>query len=148
MKPFRGFCSLALVLGLALAGAARAQTFPARQRPTGQRQLALLGNDARYARGRDGTEVWITHDVDEPTRMVVRDPGGATLAELRLIDLLPPRTLVEVGPIVVSGLSVTADGREVWLTIIDRDLTEHVPRLLRWRRGDSALTEIEHTHSG
>ncbi len=30
MKPFRGFCSLALVLGLALAGAAHAQTFPAR----------------------------------------------------------------------------------------------------------------------
>ena len=29
-KPFRGFCSLALVLGLALAGAAHAQTFPAR----------------------------------------------------------------------------------------------------------------------
>jgi len=29
-KPFRGFCSLALVLGLALAGAAQAQTFPAR----------------------------------------------------------------------------------------------------------------------
>src|SRR5712692_6730614 len=29
-KPFRGFCSLALVLGLALSGTAHAQTFPAR----------------------------------------------------------------------------------------------------------------------
>jgi hypothetical protein len=45
----------------------------------------------------------------------------------------------------VSGLSVTADGREVWLTVNDRDTTEHVPRLLRWRRGDGGLTELSHT---
>ncbi|HEX7842866.1 MAG TPA: hypothetical protein VF469_35575, partial [Kofleriaceae bacterium] len=121
-----------------------AQTFPVRRRPAGQRQIAALGNDARYARGRDGTEAWITQDVDQPPRLIVRDPGGATLAELRLLDLLPPRTLVDVAPLVVSGLSVTGDGREVWLTIIDRDTTRTVPRLLRWRRGDAALTEIRH----
>ncbi|HMG24517.1 MAG TPA: hypothetical protein VK607_24440 [Kofleriaceae bacterium] len=119
-----------------------AQTFPARRRPDGQRRLATLGNDARYARGRDGTEAWIADDVDQPTRLVVRGPDGAVLAELGLLDVLPPRTLVDAAPLLVSGLSITADGREVWLTMNDRDLTDNVPRLLRWRRGDSGLTEV------
>ena len=121
-----------------------AQRFPVRLRPAGQRALATLGNDARYARGRDGTEAWVADDVDQPPRLVVRDPGGATLAELRLLDLLPPRTLVDAAPLLVSGLSVTADGREVWLTVNDRDAVEHVPRLLRWRRGEGSLTELGH----
>jgi hypothetical protein len=122
-----------------------ARTFPVRARPATQRTLATLGNDARYTRGRDGTEAWVAQDVDLPPRLIVRDPDGKTLAELRLLDLVPPRTLVEADPLLVSGLSITADGREVWLTIIDRATTEHVPRLLRWRRGEDALTELGHT---
>jgi hypothetical protein len=121
-----------------------ARTFPVRERPAGQRTIATLGNDARYARGRDGTEAWVANDVDVPTRLVVRDPDGAVLAELGLVDVVPPRTLVEAEPLVVSGLSVTADGREVWLTVIDLATTVHVPRLLRWRRGESKLTELSH----
>lgn len=121
-----------------------ARTFPVRERPAGQRTLATLGNDARYARGRDGTEAWVANDVDLPTRLVVRDPGGAVLAELGLVDVVPPRTLVQAEPLIVSGLSVTADGREVWLTVIDLDTTVQVPRLLRWRRGESKLTEVSH----
>jgi len=119
-----------------------AQRFPARARPATQRALATLGSDARYARGRDGTEAWVAQDVDAPPRLVVRDPDGKPLADLRLLDLLPPRTLVDADPQLVSGLSVTADGREVWLTMIDRATTAHVPRLLRWRRGDAAVTEL------
>jgi hypothetical protein len=122
-----------------------AQTFPVRARPAAQRTIATLGTDARYARGRDGTEAWVSEDVDQPPRLVVRDPGGATLAEIPLIEVVPPRTLVDASPLLVSGLSVTADGREVWLTVDDRDITEHVPRLLRWRRGDGGLTELSHT---
>jgi len=122
-----------------------AKMFPVRQRPAGQRLLATLGNDARYARGRDGTEAWVAYHVDEPPRLVVRAPDGATLAELSLLDIVPPRTLISASPLLVSGLSVTADGREVWLTVNDRDTVEHVPRLLRWRRGDERLTELTHT---
>jgi hypothetical protein len=120
------------------------RTFPARARPAGQRALAALGNDARYARGRDGTEAWVANDVDAPSRLVVRGPDGAVLAELGLIDVVPPRTLVQAEPLLVSGLSVTADGREVWLTVIDLATTNQVPRLLRWRRGESKLTEVSH----
>ncbi|MEO7731738.1 MAG: hypothetical protein ABIY55_12250 [Kofleriaceae bacterium] len=119
-----------------------ARTFPVRARPAAQRTLATLGNDARYTRGRDGTEAWVAQDVDLPPRLIVRDPDGKTLADLRLLDMLPPRTLVEAEPVLVSGLSITADGREVWLTMIDRATTEHVTRLLRWRRGERSLTEL------
>ncbi len=121
-----------------------ARTFPVRQRPAGQRTIATLGNDARYARGRDGTEAWVADDVDVPPRLVVRDPRGAILADIGLVGVLPPRTLVQADPLLVSGLSVTADGREVWLTIIDLGATYQVPRLLRWRRGDAQLTEVSH----
>jgi hypothetical protein len=121
-----------------------ARTFPVRERPAAQRALATLGNDARYARGRDGTEAWVASDLDAPTRLIVRDPAGATLVELGLVDVVPPRTLAQAEPLVVSGLSVTADGREVWLTVIDLDATYQVPRLLRWRRGESRLTELGH----
>jgi hypothetical protein len=122
-----------------------ARTFPVRARPATQRRLATLGNDARYARGRDGTEAWVTQDVDVPPRLVVRDPDGRTVASVRLLDMIPPRTLVDADPLLVSGFSITADGREVWLTIIDRATTAHVPRLLRWRRGEDAVTELSHT---
>ncbi|HEX2686791.1 MAG TPA: hypothetical protein VHN14_09235, partial [Kofleriaceae bacterium] len=121
-----------------------AQTFPVRQRPAAQHAIATLGNDARYARGRDGTEAWVAGDVDVPPHLVVRDPGGGLLAELGLIGVLPPRTLVQADPLLVSGLSVTGDGREVWLTVIDLAATYQVPRLLRWRRGDRQLTEVSH----
>jgi len=122
-----------------------AATFPVRQRPVAQRTVATLGNDARYARGRDGTEAWVAEDVDAPPRLVVRDPGGAVLADLGLVGVVPPRTLAQASPQLVSGLSVTADGREVWLTMIDAGATYQVPRLLRWRRGEPALTELNHT---
>ena len=122
-----------------------ATMFPVRQRPAAQRTVAAPGNDARYARGRDGTEAWVAEDVDVPPRLVVRDPGGAVVAEIGLVGVVPPRILAQAGPQLVSGLSVTADGREVWLTMIDAGATYQVPRLLRWRRGDRALTEMSRT---
>ena len=119
-----------------------AQTFPVRHRPPQQRALATIGNDARYARGRDGTEAWVAEDVDVPTRIVVRDASGSTLLEEPLVEILPRRTLVQGDPLLVSGLSVTADGREVWLTVIDQGATFQTPRLLRWRRGERGLTQV------
>lgn len=117
-------------------------TFPVRDRPAGQLRLVRLGDDARYARGRDGTEAWVASDVDAPDHLVVRAPDGSTLADLSLVDVAPPRTLVIADPLMVSGLSVTADGREVWLTAIDLGSTFQVTRLLRWRRGERRLTEV------
>jgi hypothetical protein len=121
------------------------RTFPVRARPATQRVLATLGNDARYARGRDGTEAWIADDVDVPTRLTVRDASGATLLDTNLVEIIPPRTLMQASPLYVSGLSITADGREVWMTALDTAATYQVPRLLRWRRGERGLTEVTHT---
>jgi len=116
-------------------------TFPARARPPTQRVLDKLGNDARYARGRDGTEAWVTEDVDVPTKLIIRDPTGAILFEKNLVEVLPLRKLVIADPLLFSGLSVTADGREVWFTVIDLGATFQVTRLMRWRR-DEGLSEV------
>lgn len=119
-----------------------AQTFPVRARPTGQRSLATLGLDARYGRGLEGTEAWVADDTDQSTRLVVRDARGTTLANVGLVDIVPPRTLVQAAPILVSGLSVTGDGQQVWLTVVDQGPTYQTTRLLRWQRGDHRVTEV------
>jgi hypothetical protein len=118
------------------------RTFPVRTRPPAQRALGLIGNDARYGRGRDGTEAWVAEDVDSPPRLTVRDAAGHTLLDTALVEVVPPRTLAMADPLLTSGLSITADGREVWLTTIDLGATFQVTRLLRWRRGESGLTEV------
>ena len=117
-------------------------TFPVRPRPAAQRALATIGNDARYARAKNGIEAWVAEDVDSPTRLIVRDASGATLLDTSLVDVLPLRKLVIADPLLASGLSITADGGEVWLTAIDLGSTFQVTRLLRWRRGDRGLTEV------
>jgi hypothetical protein len=109
-------------------------TFPARPPPAAQHRLAELGNDARYARGLDGSEAWVGEDVDLPPHLVVRDPAGREVADVGLVSVVPPRTLVAAAPLLVSGMSITADGREVWLTVIDLGATYQVPRTLRWTR--------------
>lgn len=115
--------------------------FPVRPRPAAQRRLSVLGNDARYARGRDGSEAWVADDLDQPTKLVVRGPDGTVRAELSLVDIAPPRRLIMAAPLLVSGLSISDDGREVWLTAIDYGAVAQTTRLLRWRDGEG-LREV------
>ncbi|MEZ4364279.1 MAG: hypothetical protein R3B48_29160 [Kofleriaceae bacterium] len=112
------------------------EQYPVRARPSGQRRLADVGNDARYARGRDGSEAWIADDLDLPTRLIVRGRDGRTRAEVTLTEVLPPRQLAIAAPILISGLSLTADGQEVWFTAIDRGASKQTTRLMRWRARD------------
>lgn len=119
-----------------------AQNFMRRARPPQQRVLQAIGNDARYARGRDGTEAWVAEDVDVPARLTVRDPRGNQLLHIPMVGVVPPRKLVLGAPLLTSGLSITADGSEVWLTAIDLGGTYQVTRLLRWRRGARGLEEV------
>lgn len=116
-------------------------TFPVRAIPANQQRLAEIGNDARYARGRDGTEAWVYEDVDVPPRLRVRDATGKTLIDTALVEIVPPRTLIQASPLLVSGLSITDTG-DVWLTALDQGSVFQLPRLLRWRRGDSSPTEM------
>jgi len=117
-------------------------TFPVRPKPPTMQTLTTIGNDARYARGRDGTEAWIALDVDLPARITIRSPQGQVLLEKNLVEVFPGRTLVQAEPLLISGLSITADGSEVWVTVIDQGETFMVPRLLRWRRSDGDLSEV------
>ncbi len=118
------------------------EKYPVRLRPSTQRRLATLGNSARYSRGRDGTEAWITSDVDAPARLVVRSPDGVVLAERNLTEVLPPRRLAVAAPLLSSGLSVTADGSAVYFTAIDYADITFTTRLMRWQRHDGSLTEV------
>ncbi len=117
-----------------------AQRFPVRRAPAGQRRLRVVGDDARYARGADGTEAVIANDVDVPTHLDVFGPDGARRASVSLVGVVPPRTLVTADPILVSGLGVTRAG-DVYFTTIDQGATYQVTRLLRWR-GGSGLEEV------
>jgi hypothetical protein len=63
--------------------------FPVRAKPPNMRTLQVLGNDARYARGRDGTEAWIAIDVDAPARLTIRDPRGEVLLDETLVEIFP-----------------------------------------------------------
>jgi hypothetical protein len=126
-------------LGGLLAGFTRwaHARFPVRAPPATQTAVTReLGTNARYARGADGTEAWIAADRARPAHLVVRAPDGRELADVGLTDLVPPRTLALADPAAVSGLSITADGREVWFTMVDLDGASSTTRLLRWRAGD------------
>ncbi|MBP9085558.1 MAG: hypothetical protein KBG15_05535 [Kofleriaceae bacterium] len=116
--------------------------YPVRARPNTQRSVATLGNSARYSRGRDGTEAWITSDVDAPARLVVRSPDGTVLAERNLTEVVPPRRLAVAAPLLSSGLSVTADGSAVYFTAVDYADITFTTRLMRWQRSDGRLSEV------
>jgi hypothetical protein len=115
--------------------------FPKRSRPSNQRALLTVGNDARYARGRDGSEAWIADDLDRPTRLLVRGRDGRLRADLALVEVVPPRELVVASPLLISGLSLSADGEQVWFTAIDQGAIAQTTRLMRWRASDG-LREI------
>lgn len=120
------------------------EKYPVRKRPATQRHVATVGNTARYARGRDGTEAWIASDVDAPVRLTVRAPDGRVLAERSLVEVLPPRKLAVAAPLLSSGLSATDDGSAVYFTAVDLDDITFTTRLMRWQRSDGSLQEVTH----
>ena len=117
-----------------------AQRYPVRRAPDGERRVRDGGDDARYARGLDGSEAIIASDVDRTAHLDVFAPDGGRRASIDLVDVLPPRTLVIGDPILTSGLSITHGG-DVWFTAIDQGATYQVTRLLRWSGGGS-LEEV------
>jgi len=112
---------------------------PVRATPAGERRVRGGGDDARYARGVDGTEAIIANDVDVPAHLDVYAPDGSQRASIALVSVVPPRTLVMADPILTSGLSITRAG-DVYFTAIDQGATYQVTRLLRAR--DGSLDEV------
>ncbi len=118
------------------------ERFPPRSRPPGQARVRGAGESARYAVAADGSEALITASGDQPARLRVYGPDGALRRERNLTDILPPRDLAVASPILVSGLSFTADGRTLWLTAIDLGATEQEARLLRYDVGADRMTVV------
>jgi hypothetical protein len=116
--------------------------FPVRPRPAGQRRLAVAGQDARYARAATGRQALIRVDPDRSTTLEIQAADGRRERSRRLVDLIPPRRLTIASPLFVSGLSFTADGRELWFVALDRGLTEMKARLIRYQVENDALTVI------
>ncbi len=108
-----------------------ARRSPVVERPPGQRMVAQLGTDARYGRGPDGSEAWITEGHDAPPRLVVRGPDGQTRVDRLLIDVLPPRRLVVASAESCGSPSFTADGRTLFFTSLDLGATFQASRLVR-----------------
>ena len=105
--------------------------YPVMQRPRGQASVRQLGYAAEYAVARNGTEAVVLADFDQPTRLEVRAPDGRLLVRRSLQDVLLPRRIVSASPANVSGLSLTADGRAVYFTIVDEGVTFPRVRLVR-----------------
>lgn len=109
-----------------------AERFPPRPRPPAQRRIRHIGIDARYARAPDGTEAVIARDHDMPPRLSIYRADGTLVRSHGLVDVVPPRKLMIGAPALVSGLSFTADGGQLFFTIVDEGTTFQVARLMRY----------------
>lgn len=116
--------------------------FPRRARPAGEAVVQRVGTDARWAWAADGSTAIVDEDLDRPTRLVVRDRAGRERDAIALASVVPPRPLAVAGAILVTGLSFTADGRDLYFTALDQGATYQTTRLLRLRVGTGALIEV------
>ena len=119
-----------------------AALMPARARPAGQRVVRDAGNNARYARAGDGSEALITAGLDTPARLTIYGPNGALRMSRNLTDVAPPRDLAVADPMLVSGLSFTADARSLYFVAIDVGPVKQVARLLRYEIASDQLTVV------
>ena len=118
------------------------QFIPAKARPAGQRVVRPAGYSARYARAANGTEALITSDHDQPARLQIYAGDGTLRMERDLTDVLPPRTLADGVPSFISGLSFSADGRQLFFVSIDLDPTYQASRLYRYDLAADALSVV------
>jgi hypothetical protein len=105
--------------------------YPERARPPEQRRVRGAGSVARYATAPTGREALISASGDQPTRLTVHDADGSMRIERNLTEILPPRRLVVASPVLVSGMSFTADGRWLYFVAVDAGTIYQAARLMR-----------------
>lgn len=93
--------------------------YPVRTRPAEQRQLRALPSTAQFYRGRSGHTVLATQGPDDYASYAVYDPNGKELLSHRLNDLGVGRRIVGSSVGMISGLSLTADGKHLYFVIVD-----------------------------
>lgn len=108
-----------------------AAQYPVRPRPADQRRVRDAGSVARYATSPTGREALVSASGDQPTRLTVYGADGRELLSRNLTEVLPPRRLAIASPVLVSGLSFTADGRALYFTAIDAGALYQAARLMR-----------------
>jgi hypothetical protein len=116
--------------------------YPVRARPAEERRVRGAGQNARYARAATGREALISGDVDRPAWLEVWSADGRLERSRPLAEILPPRALRIADPTLVSGLSFTADGRQLWFVAIDLGWTEQEARLVRYDVDDDRLEVV------
>ena len=119
-----------------------AARFPPVPRPIEQRTIREVGSNARYARALDGTEAFITADVDRPSRVQVHAPDGHMILDRALTDVLPPRDLKRSSPSTTGGLSFSSDARQLYFAALDLDVTYQATRLVRLDVATGAITTV------
>lgn len=121
-----------------------ARNFTPRERPAEQQVLQRdVGYTARLAAAPDGTTAIVSSHFEDVTRLTVRNPDGSQRYSRRLTQLLPPRDYVSIHPILLSGLTFTADGKWLFAALADdSDVgdTEHV--LLKFDAATGAVAHV------
>lgn len=107
------------------------ERYPSHPKPSTQRTLLNLEQDARYVRSPLGYEALFRSGVDQPPTLTIRAPNGALLVEKRLVDTLQPRVLVSPSVHMMSGASFTSDHRFLYFVMVDSGFTVPVSRLIR-----------------
>src|SRR5262249_49105172 len=117
-------------------------------RPEKQHEVLPLGTNARWTRSKTGHEAIVTQGLDEPIRLLLRDPHGKAISR-NLTDILA-RDLVEPDVQNVSGLSFTKDGRKLYFVIVDRGSLYQASRLVvvDTRTGDLDIAASDLRGSG
>ncbi len=118
-----------------------AKRFPARATPKSQRKIRDVGTSARYAVAATGREALIVSDADQTTQLRIYE-DGTLLRTTRLVDLIVPHTLVVASPILTSGLSFTADGKQLYFVAIDAGPVKQEARLLRYLIDEDRLEVV------
>jgi hypothetical protein len=122
--------------------------FPARPRPPSQRRIRGIGLNGRYARAGDGTEAVIAHALDLPPRLLIYDRDGALVRTHHLTEVVPPRRLTGAVPVLVSGMSFTADSRKLYFSVLDQGNTFAVVHLVEYDVGSGDLRVVHRDLNG
>lgn len=93
--------------------------YPVRVRPPEQQVLRDLPSSAVFYRGRSGHTILLSGGPDDYARYTVYAPDGTELLTHRLNDLGVARRIVGSTVGMVSGLSMTPDGKHLYFVIVD-----------------------------
>lgn len=119
-----------------------------RPRPASQHLVQALDQNARLAAAPDGTWAVVHQGMETPARLLVGRPDGTIDVDRDLTDVLPGRELLAPTALGTSGMSFTADGRELWMVVLDRGKTFQTSKLVKIDPRTGALEVVSDSLGG